>query len=348
MDRTGIALGGNLILDHYKEIDAYPSPSTLTSIRAIHSEPGGLASNCALALARIDPALPLNVIGRVADDESGALVRERFRAHRNIDLNRLIVEGEQSSGGGTSFTDAMIDVSRKTRTYFQYRGSNARLCADDFHLDTLKARILHVGYILLLDALDAADEEFGTAMARLLHDAKARGIKTSIDVVSEDSDRFSQLVPAALRHADYAIINEFEASRTTGIPVRDESGRLLVDRALVICEQMLQMGVSTWAVIHAREGAVGLSSDGQRAALSALDVPAARIISTIGAGDAFLAGCLHQAYHGQPLEKALRMGLASAATSLLQFNATDGILPADALLRFYHDSPKETWPGFEF
>ena len=78
------------------------------------------------------------------------------------------------------------------------------------------AELLHIGYILLLDALDEADAEYGTRMARLLHDAQQHGIKTSIDVVSESGDRFRRLVPPALRYTDYCIINEVEAQESTG------------------------------------------------------------------------------------------------------------------------------------
>ena len=36
--------------------------------------------------------------------------------------------------------------------------------------------------------VDGPDEEYGTLGARILHDARERGMKTSIDVVSEQSD----------------------------------------------------------------------------------------------------------------------------------------------------------------
>jgi len=340
MERTGIALAGNLILDYYKEIDVYPAHSTLATIRQISRETGGLVCNCAQDLARIDPELPITVIGRVGDDEAGHLIRRQLERFANINLDQLINDRD------TSFTDAMIDRSNKTRTYFQYRGANANLGPADFKLDRLNARILHVGYILLLDGLDLPDSQFGTVMARLLHDAQAAGIKTSIDVVSEDSDRFAAIVPPALRYTDYAIINEFEASRSTGIAVRDADGCFLIDHAYAICERLLAMGVSTWAVIHSREGAVGVTKTGERAARLALDIPREKIISTIGAGDAFLSGCLHQAYLGHSLAEGLEAGIAAASTSLLSFNASDGVLPAGDLLNFYAQTAKESWKGF--
>ena len=339
-ERSGIALAGNLILDYYKEIDSYPSHSTLATILKVSRETGGLVCNCAQALSRIDPGLKLSVIGRIGDDDAGKYIQDQLGSLANVNLDRLILDHD------TSFTDAMIDGKNKTRTFFQYRGANANLCEADFQLATLDAAILHVGYILLLDKLDEADSAYGTAMARLLHNAQAFGIKTSVDIVSEHSDRFRTIVPPALRYIDYAIINEYEGSKTTGIPVRDPEGHFQVDQAFKICSRLLEMGVTTWAVIHSREGAVGLTRTGERAAIPALDFPKSKIISTIGAGDAFLSGCLYGAYQKMTLAQAIKIGIAAATTSLAKFNATDGILDAARLIQYFEQTPRENWPGF--
>ncbi len=338
--KNGIALAGNIILDYYKEIDIYPAHSTLATIRKVSRETGGLVCNCAQALSQIDPELPLQIIGRIGHDEAGQYIAQTMSRRKNINLDLLI---EDQS---TSFTDAMIDLTNKTRTFFQFRGANANLCADDFQLDKLEASILHVGYILLLDELDKPDPLFGTVLARLLHHVQQKGIQTSIDIVSESSDRFKTIVPPALKYTDYAIINEFEGSKTTDIEVRDRNGVFLVDRAYAICARLLDCGVSTWAIIHAREGAVGLAKSGERAAIPALDFPGAAIISTIGAGDAFLSGCLYGAYRAMSLAQSMQLGIAAATASLRAFNATDGILPAGDLSQYFNSLPKESWPGF--
>ncbi len=336
MDRIGIALGGNIIVDHYKEIDTYPVHSTLTTIQKVHQETGGLTLNCAFSLSHIDPEIPIHLIGRMGQDEAGQMISQKLAQYPNINLDHLILEGS------TSFTDAMIDVTHKTRTYFQYRGANAALCEQDFDLDHLNARFLHVGYLLLLDTLDSADPEYGTQMARLLHHAQVQGIKTSIDVVSESSDRFQRIVPPALRYVDYAILNEYEGSMTTGIPVRNAEGHFLPDQALKACHQLSEMGVSTWVILHSREGAIGLSKAGEHVVLPALKIDTDQIVSTIGAGDAFLSGCLYGAYQNLSLSDSVKMGIAAASTSLLQFNSTDGVLSADQLLAFYEYTPKDS------
>ena len=51
-------------------------------------------------------------------------------------------------------------------------------------------------------------------------------MKTSVDVVSEDSDRFAKSSDPALAHTDYCILNEIEAGKTTGFNLREQSGAL--------------------------------------------------------------------------------------------------------------------------
>ena len=45
-------------------------------------------------------------------------------------------------------------------------------------------------------------------------------MKTSVDVVSEDSDRFARIVTPALKYVDYCILNEIEAGKTAGFKIR--------------------------------------------------------------------------------------------------------------------------------
>ena len=54
---------------------------------------------------------------------------------------------------------------------------------------------------------------------------EARGIETV--VVSEAGERFNKLVPPALKYTDICCINEIEASRTTGVEIRDAEGNAL-------------------------------------------------------------------------------------------------------------------------
>lgn len=332
--RRGIALAGSIIMDYYKYLDLYPQPSQLTTIRSVHEAIGGAVCNCGMDLARIDPELPLYAYGLVGEDEPGDAILREMGAFPNLNC-----EGVWRSGR-TSFTDVMEDASQHTRTFFHFRGANALLRPEHFSFEDFPAEILHAAYILLLDGLDEADPEYGTAMARVLARAQAAGIKTSIDVVSEASERFKEKVLPALKYTDYCIINEFEASQTTGIAVRDAEGHLLAGGLEAALRALKAAGVRRWAVIHAREGAMGLDEDGRLAQSPSLELDAALIKSTTGAGDAFLAGVLYEGWRGGSLREGIELGIATAAASLLHPSSTGGVRDAETLRLFYRQAKK--------
>lgn len=330
----GIIVAGNLIVDLLKKIDIYPDSNNLTTIRAVTRSTGGLVNNCIVDFARIDPALPLKAVGRVGSDEYGEYILNSLKQYKNIDTSAIKVEGQ------TSFTDVMYDSERRTRAYFQFRGANAELDVDDFDFDALDGDLLHVGYALLLDRLDEADSEYGTRMARLLATAKARGIKTSFDVVSEESDRYQTVVVPSLKYLDYCIINETEAGKITGVKVNRPDGTVDDDAIPEVCRRLRGYGVSDWIVIHARDNSYGFDRDGNYFQLGALDIPRSLIKGTTGAGDAFCTGVLYSAYRGTDLLEAMKFGTAVASCCILEPGASEGVRDIDATMKLYSSYPE--------
>lgn len=330
MKRKGIGVAGNMIVDMLYPVRGLPGPGELTSILdGISRSSGGALCNVIADLAALDPALPLSALGRLGTDGEGDFILERMGKYPNINLSGVKREGR------TSFTAVMSDEITRQRTFFHYRGANACFCEDDINWDTLDVSLLHIGYILLLDALDAEDRECGTKMARLLRTAQMRGIKTSLDVVSEAGDRFKRLVPPALKYADYGIVNELEAAQVTGVPLRDGSGALISANMREALERMRAFGVSEWAVIHCPEGGFGLDREGCYEAAPSLVLPDGYIKGTVGAGDAFCAGTLYGAYTGAGLREGIALGIAAAACSLSQPGATEGMRSAAEAMDLY-------------
>jgi sugar/nucleoside kinase (ribokinase family) len=330
MKGKGICVAGNMIVDILYPVRGLPGPGELTSILdGISRSSGGALCNVIADLAALDPALPLSALGRVGTDSEGDFILERLGKFPNINLSGVKREGI------TSFTAVMSDEITKQRTFFHYRGANACFCEDDIDWDSLDAGFLHIGYILLLDALDKEDPEYGTKMARLLRTAQSRGIKTSLDVVSEAGGRFKRLVPPALKYADYCIINELEAAQVTGVPLRDGSGALLSANMRGALERLRSFGVDEWAVIHAPEGGYGMNRDGRYEAVPSLALDGDYIKGTVGAGDAFCAGTLYGAYTGAALHEGIELGIAAAACSLSQPGATEGMHSAPEAMNLY-------------
>jgi sugar/nucleoside kinase (ribokinase family) len=319
-DRRGILAGGNWIIDQVKMVDVYPQREQLANIRGQSQGTGGAPFNVLVDLAKMPAPFPLHAAGLVGNDELGARVLEICRGH-GIDTKFL----KQAPLVKTSYTDVMTEEGNGRRTFFHYRGANARWDGKDLDFSKVKARIFHLGYLLLLDALDAPDPAHGTKAARLLAAAQEAGLKTSVDVVSEDSDRFAKTVGPALKHVDFCILNEIEAGKTTGFKVRDAQGALDPVAIKHATGALLQLGVRELVVVHFPEGGFGRTRKGEEVWQSSLKLPASAIVGTAGAGDAFCAGMLLGLHEGWDLARCLRTAVCVAAASLSDATCTDGV-----------------------
>ena len=321
----GIAVAGNMIVDYNKMIPVFPERNGLVKISRVFSSIGGAVNNVAQDLARLDPSLPLKAVGLIGRDPEGEEILRILRQYPNVDLSRVLFEGR------TSFTDVLAEEVSKLRTFLMYPGGNALFGIDHIDLDALNCDIFHIGYILLLDALDAPDAQYGTKMARLLHEIQKRGIQTSVDVVSETGDRFAKLVTPSLPYVDYLIINELEAGRTVGVELRDDKDALILDRIPDVLRALKRLGVKRWAAIHAPEGGFGIDEHGAFYAIAGFDLPEGFIAATVGAGDAFCAGALYAAYRGEDMRTAIEEGILTATGSLREGDASGGVEPLPAL-----------------
>ena len=317
--KDGIAIAGNLIVDFVKEIDTYPSEGMLSNISNVQMSVGGCVTNTAIDLAKIDGTLHVEALGMVGDDGNGQYVTEMLKSH-GIDTSGVKVNKDTV----TSFTDVMTVSGTKARTFFHARGANAVYSFEDIDFDSIQSRFFHIGYALLLDGFDAPDPEYGTVMAKALAYARQKGLKTSMDVVSEDSDRFAAIVTPSLKYCDNLVINEVEASLICRTPVRRD-GVLDKDALRTVCGKLLDAGVGERVVIHAPEAACALDRGGSFVVASSLRLPAGYIKGTVGAGDAFCAGVLYSIYRDYSIEDALAFGAGAAACSLSELNATDGM-----------------------
>ncbi|MDR3166118.1 MAG: carbohydrate kinase family protein [Synergistaceae bacterium] len=317
--RRGIVAAGSLIVDTIKLIDAYPKPGTLANIRGIGQCVGGLAANTVIDIAVMDGDIPLASIGKIGDDELGALITNTLKRH-GVDSSRII-----RSEYPTSFTDVMNDMSTGERTFFHERGANARFGIEDIDFDAIEAEYFHVGYALLLDKFDADDPEYGTVMARALHKARAMGMKTSLDVVSENSGRFRKIVTPSLKYCTNVIINELEAGLITDIPPRDAEGRVIMANLRAICGKIKSLGVEQNVVIHMPECGAAVDEHGKFSVVGSYELPAGYVKGSVGAGDAFCAGMLYSMYKGFDMPQALKFANGAAALCLSNENAIDGM-----------------------
>ena len=338
-ERIGITAGGNWIVDRIKTVDHLPGRGMLASIHGESRSTGGAAANVLANLARLGSAFPLAGVGIVGDDADGRLIIETF-SELGVDVTHIATTGEAP----TSYTDVMNEEGTGDRSFFHHRGANALFAPEHIPADALACRIFHLGYLLLLDSMDRPDGQYGTQAARALNDLQQRGIRTSLDVVSEDSDRFATLVPPALQYVDYLILNEIEATRAVGRKARDPAGRLDAQAVVDAVEELYDRGRMALVAVHMPEGVYLRDRDGNRYSRGSLDLPDGYVRSTVGAGDAFCAGMLYGLHENWPCQGAADLATCAAAATLAADGATDGMLALADVLALGEKFPQRPAP----
>jgi len=320
-----ITFCGNVLVDSVKTITSWPEKGMLVPITAVRRSVGGSVCNTGIDLKVLDPTVRVCAVGKVGSDDAGDFAVSVME-EKGLDCSQM----RRVDGVPTSFTDVMTVEGTGERTFFNMRGADSRLTPDDIDVSDLDCDIFHLGYLLLLDGLDAPDPEYGTRAARLLAKVRAAGIKTSVDIVSEQSDRFPKIVRPALRYCDYLIVNEIEGALATGLPCRGSDGRITVEALLKIAEALFAFGVREKVVLHCPEMSVSRSADGTACVVPSLDLPAGWIKGSVGAGDAFCAGMLYSLLTGRSDEEGLHLASCAAAANLAATDSISGALPLAA------------------
>lgn len=311
--RYGIAVVGTVLVDKINEIAAYPQSGELTKILHLDKSVGGCVPNVALDLKKISPQLDVRAIGKVGNDEEGRYVL-RVMEQAGVDTSGMMLSEQHR----TSFTEVMSVINGQ-RTFFTYPGASADFGYEDVRLDALTSRILHLGYFLLLQKVDEGDG------VKILKRAAELGFKTSIDLVSENSHRYSIVLPC-LPYTDYLIINEHEAGKLADMEPTDENLE-------AIARKLMDLGVREKVIIHKPEYALCLSKEGLTI-VGSYKLPQGYIKGTTGAGDAFCAGALIGIHEEWQDEEILEFASACAVMALGSVDATSGLKNAEEIRAF--------------
>ncbi len=318
--RNGILAGGNWIVDQVKTVDVFPQRETLANILTQSQGGGGSPYNLVVNLAKLGAKIPLEAVGLVGKDALGKYILDDLKQHK-IDARQI----QTITKAPTSYTDVMTEVDTGRRTFFHCRGANALWNGKGLDFKKSKAKIFHLGYLLLLDAIDESDKKYGTRGAALCAAAQKAGLKTSIDCVSEDSDRFAEIVSPILPHTDYCIVNELEAGKTTGFTIRRENGTLDTVALRHAAGALLQLGVKELVCVHFPEGGFARARGGEDYWQPSLKLPQKHIQGTAGAGDAFCAGMLMGIHEGWEIQRSLFTAVCAAAANLSDSTCTGGM-----------------------
>ena len=201
--------------------------------------------------------------------------------------------------GQTRTNLTVVDENAHETTLLSYRGPET----DPRHVQTLETRLrryLSPGdWLVVAGSIPPPIEAL--EYARLIEAGRQRGVHTVLDADAE------ALEAGLTGHPELVKANHHEAERLLGRTLDDD------DALLAAAEEMRAAGADTAVVTAGARGAVAVSEAGAWWSWP----PPTEVISTVGAGDALLAGLLLRLEDGAGMEEALRLGTAAGAAACL-------------------------------
>jgi 5-dehydro-2-deoxygluconokinase len=265
---------------------------------------GGSSANIAVGLARLGH--DVGIIGAVGADALAEYLLGFLRAEK-IDTRfvRLV------SGYNTSL--CLTEVSppdRFPQVFYRREPADTRVEVGPAELDAVRGARLFVTNGTSL----AADPSRASTMAALRAAREARA-RTVLDVDYRASSWPSapaagEQARRALAFVDVVLGNEDEITLLTGeADPRRQVASVLDAGVGLLVRKLGARGVET----HTREGSTSVPP-----------LPV-RVVSTIGAGDAFASGFLDGLHRGRPLAECLRAGNAAAAIVVGRVSCSDAM-----------------------
>lgn len=320
-ERRGIATAGTWCVDFNKSIADWPAEDTTNEILAMDRQGGGSACNMAIDLKRLDPALPVETMGVVGDDDDARFLLAQCDAY-GVERQRLVC----MPGGATMAVDAFNVLSTGRRTHFFHQGVGALMNPEHFDFSHSRARFLHLGLPGAHVRMDSPWREDANGWVTTLRAARRCGLSTNLELITASRDKLAALARPCLPHLDMLVVNDFEIGALAGVETRDARGAAPRKIAAAL-EAALALGAMELVVAHFPEGAMAATREGGRFAMGSLAMPPEAIAGVNGAGDAFAAGLLYGRHEGWTVEASLRLAHACAAASMRAVSTSTGVAP---------------------
>jgi sugar/nucleoside kinase (ribokinase family) len=291
LEKPDVAIVGELNPD----LILYGAPRELPEEREV------LASGFTLTLGSSSAILAHNLAllgskvtfsSRIGCDVLGEMCRERLRA-AGVEVERVV---RSSSGSNTGVT--LILPLTTTRRILTYPGTMFEMGIEDLDLDYLaRAKHFHLSSLFL-------HRKLSPHIPGLFREMKRRGLTTSLDTNDDPEDKWGGVLDEVLSLVDLLLCTEDELAKIAKVEAAAEHVSAKVPLLVV------------------KRGARGASAytEGRR-----IDVPSLRVdvIDSVGAGDTFDAGFLHQWVRKAPLETCVAYGNLTGGLSVTRSGGTE-------------------------
>jgi len=294
MPRFDVTIAGELNLD----LILYGLPQQLPPERELLADRMMLTLGSSSAIVAHNLSALGSRVGfqsRIGDDPLGQIALDRLRLGK-VDVSRVRVVPGATTTGLT-----VILHNEHWRNILTYSGTIAELQWEDLDLDYLAdSRHFHLSSFYLQQSLRPR-------VADLFQFLKSKGLTISLDTNDDPDDRWDGALQELLRHVDVFLPNEREACKAAGTDDLEDAIKALSHLAPLV---VVKLG---------RKGAVAQRGSERITAPAVQIVP----VDTVGAGDSFDAGFLHEFVRGSDLNKCLASGNVAGALSATRPGGTE-------------------------
>ncbi|MGP4095422.1 carbohydrate kinase family protein [Nonomuraea sp. KM90] len=262
-----IAVLGECVADAFTDRAAAAAGGGAAGGLALRVLPGGGPANTAVALARL--GTPARFLGRISGDVFGGLFREHLTSS-GVDLSASVAAGEPST-----LAVAALDADGRAEYTF-YADGTADWQWTPYELDPGRlgpVACLHTGSLALV-------REPGREAVAEFARAASRRATISID---------PNVRPSLAAKDDYQVARWCEWTDILKLSADDLDFLLPGTPMEHACDTWHAAGARLIVITRGADGAL-VSLDGARAAVPA---PQVDVVDTVGAGDSFTAGLLH-------------------------------------------------------
>ena len=308
MPRFDVTIAGELNLD----LILYGLPEQLPPERELLADRMMLTLGSSSAIVAHNLAALGSRVGfqsRIGDDPLGQIALDRLQ-QSGVDVSLVRRVPGQIATGLT-----VILHHTAWRNILTYGGTIAETSWQDLDLDYLAdSRHFHFSSYYLQRGLRPR-------VAELFQHLKSKGLTISLDTNDDPDDRWEGGLHEVLRHVDVFLPNEREACKAAGTDNLETAVRKLSELVPLVVVKLGPKGSM------AQRGAERVVSPSQEVVA----------VDTVGAGDSFDAGFLHEYVKGSDLPTCLASGNRAGALSTTRPGGTEAFRDAQHREKFFRE-----------
>jgi len=307
MPRFDVTIAGELNLD----LILYGLPEQLPPERELLADRMMLTLGSSSAIVAHNLAALGSRVGfqtRIGDDQLGRMAIERLQ-QGGVDVSQV-----RRVPGAITTGLTVILHHEAWRNILTYAGTIAETCWQDLDLTYLAdSHHFHFSSFYLQRGLRPR-------VGELFRELKSKGLTVSLDTNDDPDDKWEGGLSDVLRHVDVFLPNEREACKAAGTEDLDAA------------VQKLSKLVPLVVVKRGRKGALAQRGSERFEVATEEVIP----VDSVGAGDSFDAGFLHEYVRGSELSKCMASGNLAGALSTTRPGGTEAFRDAAHREQFFN------------